>query len=602
MSDQEIITLLQNDPEQGMEQIVERYTGLLWSVAGQLLQEPEDVKDCVNETFGQFYSQREEFDPAKGSLKGYLAVIIRRLAMKKRQDNRRRAGETFVDAEDTDGLRSLEQKEELDAYLRTLDAVDEQIIRMKYYGGMTAKEIAASLGLPYETVKKRHQRSLKKLRKAMLIGLIVIIAAVLAACAYTVLRHFGVVPGYGISTDPTGVYVLEETVTVEGGSFHAAFTDAWWMNGVLTVDAMVTVIDTSPAPAPNDVHAAGEWDFKQMTVKGVEQPEYLVGIADGSAGDRYRQLYQCSLPEGTKDTLTLTFVWENGDQCTLTLKRAESEVSYEQAGYYDLTEQDGGLLAVPRLENGELIVAIYPLNEGDYVIDPLLNRGSWSSYDPKHQDITVTAADGTVLTGQPVYAGFHSSADYLEWNFGPAGPGEYTLNVPYVYEMLAEGAGQPVSREIALTTEGRDLDVTFPIVNGAARLTRVEPVDYVYAIDAQTDEVKALNEVYARFRWWDIDTECISTDPERTVAGFSYVLTIPADVVPIEVNGALLGVERAMELVRTESVGDGTAQRVTGLRVGTLEEASVELTLDPQYVGYRWNHEFNIEFEVSETE
>lgn len=89
----------------------------------------------------------------------------------------------------------MEEREALDACLRMLDPVDEQIIRMKYYGGMTAKEIAASLGLPYETVKKRHQRSLKKLKKSMLIGMVVaLLAALLAACAYVVLRYFGVVP------------------------------------------------------------------------------------------------------------------------------------------------------------------------------------------------------------------------------------------------------------------------------------------------------------------------------------------------------------------------------------------------------------------------
>ena len=44
--------------------------------------------------------------------------------------------------------------------------VDEaELIRMKYFGGMSIREIADSLELPYETVKKRHQRTLHKLRR-----------------------------------------------------------------------------------------------------------------------------------------------------------------------------------------------------------------------------------------------------------------------------------------------------------------------------------------------------------------------------------------------------------------------------------------------------
>ena len=55
--------------------------------------------------------------------------------------------------EESDLLSRMESKDELEAALAALEPLDEQIVRMKYYGGMTAREIAASLGLPYETVK-----------------------------------------------------------------------------------------------------------------------------------------------------------------------------------------------------------------------------------------------------------------------------------------------------------------------------------------------------------------------------------------------------------------------------------------------------------------
>ena len=51
--------------------------------------------------------------------------------------------------------------------------MDAQILQLKYFQGMTAMQIAQSLGLPYETVKKRHQRSLVKLRKYLTIGLVI---------------------------------------------------------------------------------------------------------------------------------------------------------------------------------------------------------------------------------------------------------------------------------------------------------------------------------------------------------------------------------------------------------------------------------------------
>ena len=102
--------------------------------------------------------------------------------------------------------------------LAALDPADQEILRLKYYQGMTAREIAVSLGIPYETVKKRHQRGLKKLLRLLALGLVIaVLAAALAACAYLILRHLGFVPGYGVNaSQELPLYTLEEGVAVEG--------------------------------------------------------------------------------------------------------------------------------------------------------------------------------------------------------------------------------------------------------------------------------------------------------------------------------------------------------------------------------------------------
>lgn len=48
--------------------------------------------------------------------------------------------------------------------------------------------------------------------RMLLLGLLLLgLLAVLAACAYTLLRYFGIIPGYGISGDPKSlVFILEE--------------------------------------------------------------------------------------------------------------------------------------------------------------------------------------------------------------------------------------------------------------------------------------------------------------------------------------------------------------------------------------------------------
>lgn len=610
MTDKEIKLLLREDPEKGMEQIVAQYTGLLWSVADQILQEPEDIKDCVNETFTEFFYQRERFDPEKGALKNYLAMIVRRLAIKKKQENQRRAGALAEILEDTDSFSRMEEREALDACLRMLDPVDEQIIRMKYYGGMTAKEIAASLGLPYETVKKRHQRSLKKLKNSMLIGMVVaLLAALLAACAYVVLRYFGVVPGYGVSMNPeTSIYVLEEPAVLEMEDCTLTITDGWWNDGLLILQYSVE--------APGET-ADSIWDLvndlglRNYALEGLDSFSFL-GDSHSVADEQHAEgewFARGGLPEGAGDTLELRLMG-GASPILLTLRRAETEVSFDQAGYYDLTEDQGGLLAMPRLENGELIVSIYPLNEGDFTIDAGLTK-----LCGELAPVTVTAGDGTVRTGSPAQWHPYGSETYFDWNFGPAEPGEYTLTVPYVYEALSEydtGTGLSLLTKdlVGFSLPVPDMEETtveFPF--GSVTMQPMEPTEpYDLCPDRNNPITAALGEIYDRFSWWTMVLEWTCTAPDRELA--NVFISGDGKMVPsieVVIDGANTAItpfylEPQLREVTDPETG-WTYQAPGDLLMGCYEGIDeVYAFIDPGNICYRWDHEFVISFAVSETE
>lgn len=363
------------------------YTGLVWSVAAGYLENPEDIKECVNDTFVEFYRERGRFDPEKGSLKQYLATIARRRAI----DRLRASGRTDIVPLSEDipiqGGISPEDRAALDAALDSLTEEDAAIIRMKYYGGMSFREIASSLNLPYETVKKRHQRSLGKMKKFLLAGFIVAIAVLLAACAYVVLRYFGLVPGYGVNTDPAGaIYVLEEPVAATNGDAEFQLEDAWWQDGNLT--ALVTAYGLQDISAMPEVTLDG---LDELAPGGISH-----SLIAETGANRYRIVIRGQLPPDTGDTLPLSLT-VSGAVFPITLTRAE-ETQLEETGFYSLTEE-GGLLAVPRLEDGELIVAIYPLNSGEFRIDPMLTQGTVANYGGPVHPVTATAPDGSVLEG-----------------------------------------------------------------------------------------------------------------------------------------------------------------------------------------------------------
>ena len=224
--------------------MVEQYTGLLWHVAEHHLKNPEDIKECVNDTFLEFYIHRERFDSKKGTLATYLAQIMRNLSISRYRKNVLWDEQLDTPLEDPMSISELaEARVDLERAMAALKPEDAEIIRMKYYGGMTVREIAASLGLSYDTVKKRHQRSLSKMRM-LLLGLLVLgLLAVLAACAYTLLRYFGIIPGYGISGDPKSlVFILEEPAQVENDS--GAYPGTYLIHDALLLnDEMYILMD-----------------------------------------------------------------------------------------------------------------------------------------------------------------------------------------------------------------------------------------------------------------------------------------------------------------------------------------------------------------------
>ena len=580
--DNDLLALLEKDPEQGMAALIQEYSGLLWTVCRQYLTSSEDVKECVNETFSQFYLHRHRFDPKKGSLKGYLAAIGRRCAIHQYQENRRWEGAAEKARPALpDPFDQLEQEDALERALAALDPADQEILRLKYYQGMTAREIAVSLGIPYETVKKRHQRGLKKLLRLLALGLVIaVLAAALAACAYLILRHLGFVPGYGVNaSQELPLYTLEEGVAVEDGPYQIHLKDAYWRGGFLFCDLKLYQ-ENGLEPEVLDVQLQGLETDQQALVS-----EYGGGVNHRS----YRIIWEGDLPEkAPRLELTLTV---KGVEVPFVLLAAE-EVSLEEAGFYAVTSEDGGLLAVPRLENGELVVSIHPLNQGDFSTYPFLNQGVWKGYGGPSQPLTVVAEDGTVLEGEPApYIPFNGDS-YQDWNFGPAQPGEYTLRVPSVYQKAA--GEETLSVEIPLDQEFAPQTLELP--GGTLTLRSLRSVEDAAPYSPARSQLNG-GDVY---RWWTLEAVWKGENEERSLA-VPYA-TIPADGRgdSVQIEGVLYPaacVELWVEAAGEEETGPCNMCR--GYVLGAMEgQDTVRLSLNLENLFYRWDHEFAIPMTV----
>ncbi len=180
VEDYELWMLLVENPENGLEQLMRQYMTFVYTiVSGKLsgLCAKQAVEECVSDVFYEAYRTRHSIQLEKGSLKAYLGVLSKRIAIDYyrrcvKSAGKRAADETVLEwiAADDDVEKTVADKETaivLIDQIKALGEPDSQIMIRKYYYGQSTKTIAKALGIKNNTVDKKVSRALVKLEKAL---------------------------------------------------------------------------------------------------------------------------------------------------------------------------------------------------------------------------------------------------------------------------------------------------------------------------------------------------------------------------------------------------------------------------------------------------
>ena len=176
MRDEELVKQIKERNEYAMETVMQRYSRLLWKVAGSVLSGPgsaEDTEECVAEVFIQLWQRPEDFDPARGSLKSYLSTVARNKAIDRfRRLSRHPSLELNEDILGSDPdpaeLLSLRERSALLAEaVETLPQAERDIAVRRWCYGQKPREIAAAMDMPVKSVYNTIQSCKQKLRTAI---------------------------------------------------------------------------------------------------------------------------------------------------------------------------------------------------------------------------------------------------------------------------------------------------------------------------------------------------------------------------------------------------------------------------------------------------
>lgn len=150
----------------------DRYGTMVHTFCARAVADRDLAADCVQETFVSAWRSRDRFDPARGSLAGWLLGIARHRVHDSYRVQARTPQPTSTDAVTepppvANGAGELVERLLVADALATLGPRPRQVLELAFYGGLSQTEVADRMTLPLGTVKSDMRRALARLRTVL---------------------------------------------------------------------------------------------------------------------------------------------------------------------------------------------------------------------------------------------------------------------------------------------------------------------------------------------------------------------------------------------------------------------------------------------------
>jgi len=170
-TEESLLSQIGNGNRSAVSEFVDRYGGLLWSMALKSTRNEADAEDAVQEVFVELWRSADKFNPELSAEKTFVCMVARR-----RLIDRSRKRKLAYDTEEIDAMASdftdasvaAEFHDEVEKAVAVLDALPDQqskIIRLSIFGGLSHSQIAEATGSSLGTVKTHIRRGLMAMRR-----------------------------------------------------------------------------------------------------------------------------------------------------------------------------------------------------------------------------------------------------------------------------------------------------------------------------------------------------------------------------------------------------------------------------------------------------
>ncbi len=173
----ELMRLTGQGDRKSFEQLYERFSGVLFSTAYRVLNNPEAAEDVLQDVFVQNWDKAPLYDPARGKPLTWAVTLTRNKAIDRLRGLQRRSRlhddvekeaatfDQFDDRSSLDAVTGIERAQMVKAAIEKLSKDQRTALEMAFFSGLTQTEIAEQLGEPLGTIKARIRRGMMRLRE-----------------------------------------------------------------------------------------------------------------------------------------------------------------------------------------------------------------------------------------------------------------------------------------------------------------------------------------------------------------------------------------------------------------------------------------------------
>ena len=175
MDDRQIIELFFNRDEAALSETQEKYGKYCLKIAGNILEDVEDSKECVNDTWVTAWNRIPPLKPV--SLKAFLGKVVRDISLskfrEKHAEKRNVAMTVMLDELEEcipSGINIEDQAEKreliglVNDYLESIKTEDRALFVRRYYFGESVKSLSEEYGCSENRMTQRLLKIRRKLK------------------------------------------------------------------------------------------------------------------------------------------------------------------------------------------------------------------------------------------------------------------------------------------------------------------------------------------------------------------------------------------------------------------------------------------------------